>query len=101
MKIFRLIRSIILLASIACILFAIIVIANRDITTTKSFHTRPAEIAKDDDPWDPGDERDPRPKPSSKRVEFQGRSFLVAEKKDDKPWDPGDERRKIGGGKIV
>jgi hypothetical protein len=62
---------------------------------------RPASfwtVASDDDPWDPGDERDPHPKPPSKKHISMGSSqVLLAGKGDDKPWDPGDESHKRKG----
>jgi hypothetical protein len=45
-----------------------------------------------DNPWDPGDENNPNPKPHTKGIHVRiGHRTLLCEEKGDNPWDPGDE----------
>jgi hypothetical protein len=70
-----------------------------------SIHSSPSrEISQDsDDPWDPGDERDPNPKPhggKSVSTKAKNASMLSQRKGDDRPWHPGDESELPGGGTL-
>ena len=53
----------------------------------------PSEICKKgDNPWDPGEEKDPHPKPHPKSIQTNSfRLILLCQKSGDDPWDPGDE----------
>jgi len=57
----------------------------------------------DDGPWDPGDERDPHPRPHTKSVgaKIQNATFITDKRDGDAPWDPGDVGSHRRGGKDV
>lgn len=54
-------------------------------------------LAGDDNPWDPGDEHDPPPKPSKKHCADRQQIIASKDRSDDDPWDPGDESPKVKG----
>jgi hypothetical protein len=89
MKTLRLIIPILLLLAIY-IIFAWPAYASHRSTGGPEIQKSVADSG--DNPWDPGDENNPHPKPHSKSIHAdRSHACLICEKKGDNPWDPGDE----------